>query len=77
MLVGPFQMMDQVGLDVVLDIENHYAEENPQLPAGPGELLHRYVDAGKLGVKTGEGFYSYPVDRPSGCLIAVDPLRCP
>jgi 3-hydroxybutyryl-CoA dehydrogenase len=59
MPVGPFQMMDQVGLDVVLDIENHYAEENPHLPAGPRELLHRYVDAGKLGVKTGEGFYRH------------------
>ena len=57
---GPFQMMDAVGLDVVLDIENHYAEENPHLPAGPRELLHRYVDSGKLGVKTGEGFYRYP-----------------
>jgi 3-hydroxybutyryl-CoA dehydrogenase len=59
MPVGPFQMMDQVGLDVVLDIENHYAAENPDLPSGPRELLHRYVDAGKLGVKTGEGFYHY------------------
>jgi 3-hydroxybutyryl-CoA dehydrogenase len=60
MPVGPFQMMDQVGLDVVLDIENHYAEDNPHLPDGPRELLHAYVDAGKLGVKTGEGFYKYP-----------------
>jgi 3-hydroxybutyryl-CoA dehydrogenase len=60
MPVGPFQMMDQVGLDVVLDIENHYADENPHLPTGPRELLHTYVDAGKLGVKTGEGFYKYP-----------------
>jgi len=56
---GPFQMMDQVGLDVVLDIENHYAAENPHLPTGPRELLHSYVDAGKLGIKSGEGFYSY------------------
>jgi 3-hydroxybutyryl-CoA dehydrogenase len=60
MPVGPFQMMDQVGLDVVLDIENHYAEDNPHLPNGPRELLHTYVDAGKLGVKTGEGFYKHP-----------------
>jgi 3-hydroxybutyryl-CoA dehydrogenase len=57
---GPFQMMDGVGLDVVLDIENHYAEENPHLPAAPRELLRTYVDSGKLGVKTGEGFYTYP-----------------
>jgi len=56
---GPFQMMDLVGLDVVLDIENHYAEEFPHLPKHVRELLQSYVDAGKLGVKTGEGFYSY------------------
>jgi 3-hydroxybutyryl-CoA dehydrogenase len=60
MPVGPFQMMDQVGLDVVLDIETHYAHDNPHLPNGPRELLHTYVDAGKLGVKTGEGFYKHP-----------------
>jgi 3-hydroxybutyryl-CoA dehydrogenase len=60
MPVGPFEMMDEVGLDVVLDIETHYASENPHLPKGPRELLHTYVDAGKLGVKTGEGFYKHP-----------------
>lgn len=54
---GPFRAMDQVGLDVVDDIEAHYAAENPNLPSGPRELLRRYIDAGKLGVKTGEGFY--------------------
>lgn len=56
---GPFALMDQVGLDVVLDIEEHYAAETPTLPSGPRELLRRYVDAGKLGRKTGEGFYIY------------------
>jgi 3-hydroxybutyryl-CoA dehydrogenase len=56
---GPFQMMDLVGLDVVLDIENHYAEEFPHLPEHVRELLQTHVDAGKLGVKTGEGFYTY------------------
>jgi len=59
MPVGPFQMMDSVGLDVVLDIEEHYADENPHLPEGPRTLLHEYVDAGKLGRKSGEGFYRY------------------
>jgi len=57
---GPFQMMDLVGLDVVLDIENHYADEFPHLPENVRDLLQSYVDAGKLGLKTGEGFYSYP-----------------
>jgi 3-hydroxybutyryl-CoA dehydrogenase len=59
-LDGPFQLMDQVGLDVVLDIENHYAEEFPHLPKHVRDLLQGYVDAGKLGVKTGDGFYTYP-----------------
>jgi len=56
---GPFQLMDVVGLDVVLDIENNYAEEFPYLPKSVRDLLQDYVDAGKLGVKTGEGFYTY------------------
>ncbi|MEB4211815.1 3-hydroxyacyl-CoA dehydrogenase family protein [Mycobacterium sp. 94-17] len=56
---GPFQMMDLVGLDVVLDIENHYAAELPHLPQNVRKLLQAYVDEGKLGIKTGEGFYSY------------------
>jgi 3-hydroxybutyryl-CoA dehydrogenase len=59
-LDAPFQLMDLVGLDVVLDIENHYAEEFPHLPKNVRDLLQGYVDAGKLGVKTGEGFYTYP-----------------
>lgn len=56
---GPFQLMDQVGLDVVLDIEKHYVKVYPSLPTAPRDLLQKYVDAGKLGVKTGEGFYTY------------------
>ena len=36
-----------------------YAAENPHLPEGPRRLLHEYVDAGKLGRKSGTGFYDY------------------
>src|SRR6202011_3389660 len=56
---GPFQVMDLVGLDVALDIENHYVEEFPHFPKASRSLFESYVDAGKLGVKTGEGFYKY------------------
>ncbi|MQY05868.1 3-hydroxyacyl-CoA dehydrogenase family protein [Actinomadura macrotermitis] len=54
---GPFRMIDQVGLDVALDIEEHYAAENPHLPEGPRKVLREYIDRGRLGVKTGAGFY--------------------
>lgn len=55
--IGVFQAMDQVGLDVVLDIEEHYAAADPRLSEAPRALLRRYVEAGDLGVKTGAGFY--------------------
>jgi len=61
---GPFRMMDQVGLDVVLDIEEHYCAEHPEYPEGPRRLLRTYLQQGRLGVKSGAGFYDdYP--RPT------------
>jgi len=50
--------MDQVGLDVVLDIEEHYAEIREGIPEGPRTLLREYLEHGRLGVKSGQGFYS-------------------
>jgi 3-hydroxybutyryl-CoA dehydrogenase len=55
---GPFRLMDQVGLDVVLDIEEHYAQIREGIPAGPRTLLREYLERGHLGVKAGRGFYS-------------------
>lgn len=55
---GIFRLIDQVGLDVALDIENHYLERFPHLPSDSRNLLEKYVQQGKLGVKSGEGFYS-------------------
>ena len=57
--IAPFALMDRVGLDVVLNIEEHYASVRPGIPDGPQKLLHEYIDAGKLGVKSGRGFYDY------------------
>ena len=56
---GPFQLMDLVGLDVALDVEKNYTEVFPHLPTHARDLLQAYVDAGKLGIKSGEGFYKY------------------
>jgi len=55
--LAPFQLMDRVGLDVVLDIEEHYASVRPGIPDGPRRLLREYLDNGRLGVKSGRGFY--------------------
>lgn len=51
--------MDVVGLDVVLDIEKHYADIRPGLPEEPRKLLQAMIAQGKLGVKSGSGFFEY------------------
>jgi len=56
---GPFEQMDVVGLDVVHDIEQHYADARGDIPSEPREYLRRYLDKGHLGVKSGKGFYDY------------------
>jgi 3-hydroxybutyryl-CoA dehydrogenase len=55
--IPPFRLMDRVGLDVVLAIEEHYADVRPGIPEGPRTLLRRYIDEGRLGEKSGRGFY--------------------
>lgn len=57
--IPPFRLMDQVGLDVVMNIEEHYASVRPGLPGGPRKLLGKLIDEGRLGVKSGRGFYDY------------------
>jgi len=66
---GPFRMMDRVGLDVVLDIEEHYCAEHPEYPEGPRRLLRSYLQQGRLGVKSGAGFYD---DYPRAVQSRVD-----
>jgi len=57
--MGPLQLADFIGLDVCLSILNvlHQGFGNPKY--APCPLLVNMVTAGKLGVKGGEGFYSY------------------
>ncbi len=57
--MGPLQLADFIGLDVCLSILNvlHAGFGNPKY--APCPLLVNMVTAGKLGVKSGEGFYHY------------------
>jgi 3-hydroxybutyryl-CoA dehydrogenase len=59
--MGPFGMLDGVGIDVAVDVgqgmldrghEGHWEEIR--------EFLKTYTDQGHLGVKAGQGFYTYP-----------------
>jgi 3-hydroxybutyryl-CoA dehydrogenase len=62
---GPYRAMDHVGLDVVLDIEDHYAAVREGIPESPRRLLREYLDKGWLGVKSGRGFYEDYADAAS------------
>lgn len=58
--MGPFGKMDEIGLDVVKDIEEHYASESHDPADLPPKILTDRVARGDLGMKTGCGFYTYP-----------------
>ena len=57
--VGPLKLTDMVGLDVRMHIGEYLAEalDNPAFQ--PPELMREMVSEGKLGKKTGQGFYSW------------------
>ena len=57
--MGPLQLADFVGLDVCLSILNVLYEGFGNQKYAPCPLLVNMVTAGKLGVKSGEGFYNY------------------
>ncbi|MEE9409288.1 MAG: 3-hydroxybutyryl-CoA dehydrogenase [Polaribacter sp.] len=61
--MGPLQLADFIGLDVCLSILNvmHDGFKNPKY--APCPLLVNMVMAGKLGIKSGEGFYDYSQGR--------------
>lgn len=54
---GPFGMMDQVGLETVWNIVSAQSDQRSKVFAG---IIKSYIDQGKLGYKSGQGFYTYP-----------------
>ena len=57
--MGPFALLDVVGNDVALAIEEELLAEFEHESLAPASLLREVVGAGKLGRKTGEGFRAY------------------
>ncbi len=57
--LGPLALTDLIGLDTTLAVAESLYEEFKESHLAPPPLLSRMVQAGLLGRKTGQGFYSY------------------
>jgi 3-hydroxybutyryl-CoA dehydrogenase len=61
MFMGPFGIMDQIGLSTAWHITDYWARQTgDQQTRMNADFLKQFVDRGDLGYKTGKGFYSYP-----------------
>lgn len=67
MPMGPFVLADYVGLDTCLSILEGWNKRFPNEPAFQvPQTLGKLVKAGKLGRKSGSGFYNWEGDKPKG-----------
>lgn len=63
MPMGPFELMDYVGLDILYHSGKYLAEEiDPEY--GPSQTIEEMVENDNLGKKTGQGFYDWSEGRP-------------
>lgn len=60
--MGPCGIMDMVGLETIYNIEKHWGEqqEDEITLKRAAYFKKNFIDKGKLGMKTNEGFYTYP-----------------
>ena len=57
--MGPFELIDYTGVDINYHVANVFFEEFREAGMAPPPLLRRMFLAGRLGTKTGKGFYEY------------------
>lgn len=60
MAIGPFGLMDVIGLDVIRDVDLHRYRRSGHKRDAPPQVLLDKIKQGELGIKTGKGFYTYP-----------------
>ena len=63
--MGPFELMDLIGIDVNFAVARSFWEQSFGEPRWrPNPIHERMVAAGRLGRKTGRGFYAYAKETP-------------
>jgi len=67
--MGPLELADFVGLDICLSNLKVLYESLADAKYRPCPLLVKYVEAGRLGRKSGRGFYDYATDPPTPLLV--------
>lgn len=68
--MGPLKLTDHVGLDIRLNIAEYLYRELGSETFRPPEILRRLVAEGKLGKKSGQGFYDWTEERQKSARIA-------
>ncbi|QBD79061.1 3-hydroxyacyl-CoA dehydrogenase family protein [Ktedonosporobacter rubrisoli] len=60
MPIGPFGLMDMVGMDVLRDVDMSHYNKSGNPADAPARIVQDKIERGELGIKTGKGFYTYP-----------------
>lgn len=68
--MGPLKLTDHVGLDIRLNIAEYLYRELGSETFRPPEILRRLVAEGKLGKKSGQGFYDWTEEKQKSARIA-------
>lgn len=70
--MGPLALLDLIGLDTAYDILDAMYHDSRDVLHAPAPMLKQLVTAGRLGRKSGRGFYSY--ERPGSAEVVTDDL---
>lgn len=74
MPMGPFTLMDMLGLDVCADVGTYLHSEYGERMA-PAPLFRMLLEAGRLGEKSGAGFYDHPGGESEAVHVMIEQLQ--